>query len=144
MSSEKGIFSIYYGEVNVIYGPNGVDLSEFNYAVRGITRPHEKTFESLCNWLMRRLRINQETHSVSVQCVINLITPALIWELMPLVSNEDWLTYLQNASHWQWPLVLFVSVHQNSLINIEADSGDKNIDEEVEKANIEAGGIATP
>jgi hypothetical protein len=63
---------------------------------------------------------------------------------MPLVSNEDWLTYLQNASHWQWPLVLFVSVHQNSLINIEADSGDKNIDEEVEKANIEAGGIATP
>jgi hypothetical protein len=49
MSSEKGIFCIYYGEGNVIYGPNGVDLSEFNCAVRGITRPHERTFESLCN-----------------------------------------------------------------------------------------------
>jgi hypothetical protein len=39
MSSEKGTFSIYYGEGNVIYGPNGVDLSEFNCALRGITRP---------------------------------------------------------------------------------------------------------
>jgi hypothetical protein len=76
MSSEKGLFSIYYREGNVIYGPNGVDLSEFNCAVRGITRPHERTFESLCNWLMRELRINQETHTVSVQCVINRTTHA--------------------------------------------------------------------
>jgi hypothetical protein len=50
MSSEKGTSSIYYGKGNVIYGPNGVDLSEFNCAVREITRPHERTFESLCNW----------------------------------------------------------------------------------------------
>jgi hypothetical protein len=35
-------------------------------------------------------------------------------------------------------------VHQNSLINIEATPGDKNIDEEVEKPNIEAGGTAAP
>jgi hypothetical protein len=61
---------------------------------------------------------------------------------MPLASNKDWLTYLQNASQWQWPLVLLVSVHQNPLINIEAASGDENIDEEIEKANIEAGGTA--
>jgi hypothetical protein len=59
MSSEKATFNIYYGEGNVIYGPNGVDLSEFNCTVRGITRPYESTFESLCNWLMSGLRINQ-------------------------------------------------------------------------------------
>jgi hypothetical protein len=44
---------------------------------------------------------------------------------MPLASNEDWLTYLQNASYWQWPLVVLVSVHQNPLINIEATPGMK-------------------
>jgi hypothetical protein len=54
------------------------------------------------------------------------------------------LTYLQNASHWQWPPVLLVSVHQKPLINIEADSGDENIDEEVDEPNIEAGGTAAP
>jgi hypothetical protein len=81
---------------------------------------------------------------VSVQCVINCTTHTLIWELMPLASNEDWLTYLQNASHWQWPLVLLISVHQNPLINIEAAPGDENIDEEVEERNIEAGGTAAP
>jgi hypothetical protein len=144
MSSEKGIFNIYYGEGNVIYGPNGVDLSEFNCTVRGITRPHERIFESLCNWLIRGLRINQETHTASIQCIINRTTHALIWELMPLASNEDWLNYLQNTSHWQWPLVLLVSVHQNPLINIEAAPADENIDEEVEGANIEAGGTAAP
>jgi hypothetical protein len=32
-------------------------------------------------------------------------------------------------------------VHQNPLINIEAAPGDENIDEEVEEANIEAGGV---
>jgi hypothetical protein len=58
MSSEKSIFSIYYGEENVIYGPNGVDLSEFNCAIRGITRLYERIFKLLCNWLMRGLRIN--------------------------------------------------------------------------------------
>jgi hypothetical protein len=63
---------------------------------------------------------------------------------MPLASNEDWLNYLQNASHWQWPLVLLVSVQQNPLINIEAAPGDENINEEVEEANIEAGGTTTP
>jgi hypothetical protein len=63
---------------------------------------------------------------------------------MPLASNEDWLTYLQNASPWQWPLVLLIGVHQNPLINIEAASGDENIDEEVEEGNIEAGGTAAP
>jgi hypothetical protein len=144
MSSEKGTFSIYYGEVNVIYGPNGVHLSEFNSAVRGITRPHERTFESLCNWLMSGLRINQETYTVSVQCVINRTTHALIWELMPLASNNDWLSYLQNATHWQWSLVLLVSVYQKPLINIETAVGDEDVDEEVEEPNIETGGTAAP
>jgi hypothetical protein len=55
---------------------------------------------------------------------------------MPLASNEDWLTYLQNASHWQWPLVLLISVHQNPLINIKAAPRDENVDEEVEEPNI--------
>jgi hypothetical protein len=35
-------------------------------------------------------------------------------------------------------------VHQNPLINIEAAPGDENIDEEVEGANIEAGGTTAP
>jgi hypothetical protein len=49
MSSEMDTFSIYYGEGNMIYGPNDIDLSEFNCAVKGIIRPHERIFESLCN-----------------------------------------------------------------------------------------------
>jgi hypothetical protein len=64
MSFEKSTFSIYYGEGNVIYGPNRVDLSKFNCAIRGIIRSHERIFESLSNWLMSGLRTKQETHTV--------------------------------------------------------------------------------
>jgi hypothetical protein len=63
---------------------------------------------------------------------------------MPLASNDDWLSYLQNASHWQWPLVLLVCVYQKPLINIEATAGDEDVDEEVEEPNIEAGGTVAP
>jgi hypothetical protein len=63
---------------------------------------------------------------------------------MPLASNDDWLSYLQNASHWQWPLVLLISVYQKPLINIEAAAGDENVNEEVEELNIKAGGTAAP
>jgi hypothetical protein len=63
---------------------------------------------------------------------------------MPLASNDDWLSYLQNASHWQWPLILLISVYQKRLINIKAAAGDEDIDEEVEEPNIEAGGTAAP
>ncbi|PVH64713.1 hypothetical protein PAHAL_2G340000 [Panicum hallii] len=63
---------------------------------------------------------------------------------MLLASNDDWLSYLQNVSYWQWPLILLVSVYQKSLINIEAAAGDEDVDEEVEKPNIEAGGTAAP
>jgi hypothetical protein len=35
-------------------------------------------------------------------------------------------------------------MHQKPLINIEAVSGDENIDEEFDEANIEAGGTAAP
>jgi hypothetical protein len=54
------------------------------------------------------------------------------------------LSYLQNASHWQWLLVLLVSVYQNPLINIEAAAEDEDVDEKVEEPNIEAGGTAAP
>jgi hypothetical protein len=63
---------------------------------------------------------------------------------MPLASNDDWLSYLHNASYWQWPPVLLVSVYQKPLINIKAAAGDENVDEEVEELNIEAGGTTAP
>ena len=94
MSSEKATFSIYYGEGNVSYGPHGIDLSQFQCVMRRISRLHEKTFESLCNWLMGGLMIDPETHTLSVQCLINRTSYALIWELMPVTSNEVWLSYL--------------------------------------------------
>ena len=68
---------------------------------------------------------------------------ALIWELMPVTSNDDWLSYLQNASQWQWTLVLLVTVYEKAdEPNIEALAG--TADEDVEEPNNEPGGTAVP
>ena len=77
---------------------------------------------------------------MSVQCLINRTSYAVIWELMPLTSNDDWLSYLHNASQWQWPLILLISVHQKPLLNIKDVEGTD--DEDVDEVNIEAVGTA--
>jgi len=141
MSPEKPTFSIYYGEGNVCYGPHGVDLSQFQCAIRRITKPHERTFESLCNWLMAGLMIDPETHNISVQCLINRTSYTLIWELMPITSNDECLSYLHNARQWQWPLGLLVTVSQKpEEPNIEAIAGAG--DEDDEEPNNQPGGTA--
>jgi hypothetical protein len=95
----------------------GVDLSAFKCAVRGMHGPYEKCFESICNWLMRGLRVDPETDGLNVHCVINRTTQCLIWELTPITSNNDWPNYLLNASYWQWPLAVLVSVYLKPLVN---------------------------
>ena len=41
--SSKMQFQIFYGEYNVMYGPNGVDLSAFKRTSSGIDKPLERS-----------------------------------------------------------------------------------------------------
>ena len=42
--SSKMQFQVFYGEYNVMYGPNGVDLSAFKCTSSGIDKPLERSF----------------------------------------------------------------------------------------------------
>ena len=69
--SSKMQFQVFYGEYNVMYGPNGVDLSAFKRTSSGIDKPLERSFGSICKWLQRGFRVDPLTHVITVQSLIN-------------------------------------------------------------------------
>ena len=66
--SSKMQFQVFYGEYNVMYEPNGVDLSVFKRTSSGIDKPLEMSFGFICKWLQRgfgmhgRLRMGTRTY----------------------------------------------------------------------------------
>jgi hypothetical protein len=42
---------IYYGIGQIIYGPQGVDLSNFSLVEKNVPRVGERTWEVITNWL---------------------------------------------------------------------------------------------
>ena len=62
--SSKMQFQVFYGEYNVMYGLNGVDLSAFKCTSSGIDKPLERSFGSICKWLQRGFHVDPETHGL--------------------------------------------------------------------------------
>ena len=60
--SSKMQFQVFYGDYNVMYGQNGVDLSAFKCTSSAIDKPLERSFGSICNWLQRGFRVDPLTH----------------------------------------------------------------------------------
>jgi hypothetical protein len=48
--SESVTVKIYYGIGEIIYGPQGVDLSKFSSVEKNIPRAGERTWEVITNW----------------------------------------------------------------------------------------------
>src|SRR5579859_8106940 len=97
-------FVLFYGQHNVRYGPAGVDLSEFKFMKKGLDRPLERRFGSVYRTLETGFRINEQTHVMSIQVLVNWAEQGENWELMLLKSTEDWKMYLQAALQRGWPL----------------------------------------
>ena len=51
--SSKMWFQVFYGDYNVLYGPNRVDLSAFKCTSSAIDKPLKRSFGSIYKWLQR-------------------------------------------------------------------------------------------
>ena len=72
--SDKIRFYIHVGDGSVSHGHNGVDLSGFKRVETSIYRSEEKSYESICAWLMCGLRVQPETHVLNVHYLVNRST----------------------------------------------------------------------
>ena len=107
--SSKMQFQVFFGDYNVLYGPNGVDLLPLS-AHLAIDKSLEMSFGSICKWLQRGFRVDPETHVMTVQSLVNWEVESDLWELMMIHSTDDWQKYMQTALERGWPLAILVQI----------------------------------
>ena len=81
-------FQVFFGDYNVLYGPNGIDVSAFKCTSSAIDKPLEMSFGSICKWLQRGFRVDLLTHVMSVQSLVNWEVESDLWELMMIHSTD--------------------------------------------------------
>ena len=82
--SSKMQFQVFFGDYNILYGPNGVDLPAFKCTCRAIDKPLEMSFNSICKWLQRGFRVDPLTHVTLLQskCM------GLLWTTLIMSKND--------------------------------------------------------
>ena len=55
---EQDAVSSIFGDYNVLYGPNGIDVSAFKCTSSAIDKPLERSFGSICKWLQHGFRVD--------------------------------------------------------------------------------------
>ena len=68
--SSKMQFQVFFGNCNILYGPNRVDLSAFKSTSSAIDKPLEMSFGSIYKWLQRGFRVDPETHVMTVHSLL--------------------------------------------------------------------------
>ena len=69
--SSKMQFQVFFGDYNVLYGPNRVDLSAFKCTSSAIDKSLKRSFGSICKWLQHGFRVDPLTHVMTVQSFVN-------------------------------------------------------------------------
>ena len=153
--SSKMQFQIFYGNYNVMYGSNGVDLSAFKCTSSPIDKPLERSFSSICKWLQRGFCVDPLTHVMTVQSLVNWEVECDLWELMMIHNTDDWQKYMQATLERGRPLAILVQTRektQNEIrhgadqatpsIRRETNYVEQDESEEIENQNIGPHGLA--
>ena len=61
-------FQVFFGNGNILYGSNGVDLSAFKCTSSAIDKPLEMSF---CSIYKRGFHVDPETHVMTVHALVN-------------------------------------------------------------------------
>ena len=87
--ADKLYFQIFYGQGEICYGLEGVDLSGFKSVTKGIARASERTFVGVYNWLLRFFNLDSEQYELTVMAVVSRASVGVYWELLPLEGTTN-------------------------------------------------------
>ena len=107
-------FQVFFGDYNILYGPNGVDLSAFKCTSSAICKPLERSFGSIYKWLQRGFRVDPKTHVMTVHSLVNWEVESDLWELMMIHITDDCQKYIQAALERGWPLAILVQIREKT------------------------------
>jgi hypothetical protein len=126
--SESVTIKIYYGIGEIIYGPQGVDLSNYSSVEKNVPRAGERTWEAITNWLVKVFSVDLEHQCMSVMALINRSTP-VYWELVALEGTPRWRGFIRNACRVGLPVILFVQVYQKGGSSSQVHEEAEDVDE---------------
>ena len=86
--TDKLIFKIYYGEGEIRYGPNGVDLSGFRHVMKGLSKANERTIVGVCKWLMRFFQLDPQQYELKLKAVLSRASHGYFGELVPIEATS--------------------------------------------------------
>ena len=116
---EQDAVSSVFCNCNILYGPNGADLSAFKCTSSAIDKPLERSFGSIYKWLQRGFRVDPETHVMTVHALVNWEVEGDLWELMMIPSTDDWQKYMQEALERGWSLAILVQIREKTQNEIQ-------------------------
>jgi len=133
--SSKLQFQLFFGDYDVLYGPNRVDLSAFKCTAYGIDKPLDRSFGSILKWLERSFKVNTDTHVLTVSALVNWEVEGDSWELKSIHDTDDWRTYMQAALERGWPLAMLVKTQLRGGYGAQYD-----VAEDIPSVSTEAAG----
>jgi hypothetical protein len=87
---------LYYGSREIIYGPQGVDLSNFSSVEKNVKRAVERILEDIINWLVKAFAVDLEHQCLSVMALINR-SEHVYWERVPLEGTPQWRNFIRRV-----------------------------------------------
>jgi hypothetical protein len=135
--SKTVTIELYYGIGEIIYGPQGVDLSNYSSIEKNVSRAGERTWEAITNWLVKALSVDLEHQCMSVMALINRSAP-LYWELVALKGTPQWRSFIRNSCRVGLPVILFIQVYQKggSSSQVHKEAEDVNEGEVLKKGKM--------
>lgn len=124
--SEKSNFKIFYGEGEIRYCSEGVDLSGFHSVDKGISRANERSFGAIYNWLIKCFKLNPDQYGLTISAVTSRSRTPIYWELMPIGGSSIWRRFVEVSTQRGFPLMLFIQAYKkvggSSEVNEQAES----------------------
>ncbi len=67
--SDKIYFQIYYGDGEIRYNSEGVDLSDFPSVTKGISKANERSLGAVINWFHKLFNIDPDKFGLRISAV---------------------------------------------------------------------------
>ncbi|KAG8099122.1 hypothetical protein GUJ93_ZPchr0013g37677 [Zizania palustris] len=127
--SDRTSFRIYYGDGEVVNGPDGVDLSSFQFAENSLSRVTERTIECVMQWLYHIFRLDREKLELRLYCRASRVAKGYYWEMVEVRTTGMWRGYVTTALQkgWERVLLIFVSPRVVPFVGYAVESSSQGV-----------------
>lgn len=140
--SDSVYVTVFYGPGNVIWGAQGVDLSQFQNFCQSVTRARDRPWSNIRKWLFQCFELDHSQDTITVQAVVNRQRDRIFFELLNMNGTNSWRQYLDFAARSGQRVMLFVQVHQMACTR-QAQEVERETEHDIEQVVEEAHEVET-